>query len=151
MNLGETDDALGAALDTEPSLEVKARLAAMWPTVRDPLHQALEARMRDRVASLGNLLAERQAKELGDITTVLGELERVIRAEITEPGIVQLELFSSSERDQYSRNMDALRARLEQIPQELEQETAAIRARYADPQPRLFPVAVTFLVPTSLA
>ena len=38
-----------------------------------------------------------------------------------------------------------LEARLAQIP--VESETAQIRARYADPQPRLFPVAVTFLVP----
>ncbi len=36
-----------------------------------------------------------------------------------------------------------LRRRLEEIPAEIERETAAIRARYADPEPRLFPVAVT--------
>ena len=41
--------------------------------------------------------------------------------------------------------------RMAQIPGEIEQETAQIRARYADPQPRLFPVAVTFLVPARLA
>ncbi len=29
----------------------------------------------------------------------------------------------------------------------IEAEQAAIRARFADPQPRMFPVAVTFLVP----
>ena len=32
-------------------------------------------------------------------------------------------------------------------PSELEAEQAAIRARFADPQLRLFPVAVTFLAP----
>ena len=59
-------------------------------------------------------------------------------------------MFSSSEREQYNRNVAALQARLAQIPVEIEQETAAIRARYAAPQPRLFPVAVTFLVPERL-
>jgi len=43
-----------------------------------------------------------------------------------------------------------LRHRLEQIPAEIEQETELIRARFAEPQARLFPVAVTFLVPERL-
>jgi hypothetical protein len=38
-----------------------------------------------------------------------------------------------------------------QIPNEIAQETATIRARFANPQPRLFPVAVTYLVPEKLA
>ena len=32
----------------------------------------------------------------------------------------------------------------------IEKETEAIRARFADPQPRMFPVAVTFLVPEKM-
>ncbi len=62
----------------------------------------------------------------------------------------QLELFNRPEREQYNRNIAALRHRLEQIPAEIEQETALIRARFADPEARLFPVAVTFLVPERL-
>jgi hypothetical protein len=33
----------------------------------------------------------------------------------------------------------------------METETAALRRRWADPSPRWFPVAVTFLVPRSLS
>jgi len=51
---------------------------------------------------------------------------------------------------QLTRNTAALRRRLELIPGEIEAEQAAIRDRFADPQPRLFPVAVTFLVPERL-
>jgi len=40
---------------------------------------------------------------------------------------------------------------LKAVPEEIERETAAVRARFASPQPRLFPVAVTYLVPESLA
>jgi hypothetical protein len=47
--------------------------------------------------------------------------------------------------------MSALAARVEQIDAEIAQERAAIGKRYADPQPRLFPVAVTYLVPQRLA
>ncbi len=37
--------------------------------------------------------------------------------------------------------------RLERIPEDIERETAAIRRRYADPAPRLFPATITLLVP----
>ncbi len=55
-------------------------------------------------------------------------------------------IFDQNERDQFERNKDFLRARSKAIPVEIDRETAAIKARYADPQPRLFPVAVTYLV-----
>ena len=46
---------------------------------------------------------------------------------------------------------DALIQRLESIPDMREQETAALSRRYADPQARWFPAAITFLVPASIA
>ena len=66
------------------------------------------------------------------------------------PANLQLQLFSEPEREQLARNRAGLEARLEQIPGEIERETAAIRTRYQDPTPRLFPAAVTFLVPERL-
>ena len=47
-------------------------------------------------------------------------------------------------------NTQALRHRLVEIPGEIEAEQAAICARYADPEPRMFPVAVTFLIPARM-
>ena len=55
------------------------------------------------------------------------------------------------EQEQFERNVDALRHRLQEIPQEIEKETEAIKARFAAPEPRMFPVAVTFLVPQRMA
>jgi len=66
---------------------------------------------------------------------------------LDEPEYDQLSLFDDPEKEQFERNRDFLRARAKAIPDEIKRETAAIRARYADPQPRMFPVAVTFLVP----
>ena len=88
-------------------------------------------------------------KEVADITTVLNELARTIESELEAPeyqamgdrGYRQLKLFSDAESDQWERNHDALRARLDAIPAEILREAAAIRARFADPQPRMFPVA----------
>jgi hypothetical protein len=60
-------------------------------------------------------------------------------------------LFSSAEREQFERNVTSLRARVEEIPDEIERETAAIRARFSNPTPRLFPLAITYLIPKKFA
>lgn len=64
------------------------------------------------------------------------ELARSIRDELDNPEKQQLELFTTSEREQFERNIESLRARLDAIPDEIEKETQQIRERFADPQPR---------------
>jgi hypothetical protein len=123
------------------------RFRAMWSTLSEPLYKALETRMADRTESLGRQLAERSEKEIHDITVILTELKRSIEAEFDEPDNPQIPLFSLPEREQLERNRDALRARVAAIPAEIARETQAISDRYASPTSRLFPVAVTFLVP----
>ncbi len=49
---------------------------------------------------------------------------------------------AETERAQRDRDLDNLRHRLAQIPSELAGETAHLRARYENPQPRLCPLAV---------
>ena len=109
--------------------------------------------MRDRTDGLQKNLAERADKEVNDITTVLTELKDAIIAELDNPEYQQMVLpgFSDVEREQYDLNTDSLQARIQEIPTEIEHETHAIRDRFANPQPRLFPVAVTYLVPEKLA
>ena len=68
-----------------------------------------------------------------------------------KPENLQPALFSLEEREQLHSNTDALRRRLEEIPGELAREQAALKKRFANPQARLFPVAVTFLVPERLS
>jgi phosphoribosylaminoimidazole carboxylase (NCAIR synthetase) len=60
-------------------------------------------------------------------------------------------LFNTTEKEQFERNINSLKARVEQIPAEIEREVAAIGARFANPTPRLFPLAVTYLIPQKLA
>lgn len=152
MNLTETQRVLSAATDRPVPSVMQERLAAQWPKHQDALLAALEARMRERGESLAKFLTDRAAKEAADITAILTELKRAIETELAEPAVTQLMLpaFSDAERDQFARNVDSLRARAARIPEEIATETAAIRARYADPRPRLFPVAVTFLMPENL-
>lgn len=152
LNVGETQRALAAATDRQVPATLHQRLAAQWQQHEAALLTALEARMRERGESLQRQLADRAAKEVADITAILTELQRAIEAEFRTPAIEQLLLptFSDAEREQFERNAASLRSRAAQIPAEIESETAAIHTRYAQPHPRLFPVAVTFLVPERL-
>jgi len=151
FNVGQTQAALGAATDAPVSEAMQRRLQEVWPRLHDPLVRALEARMADRTAGLAKLLAERAAKEARDIEAVLNELAAAIRAELDDPLYQQLSLFGDFERDRLSFNAEALAGRLRRIPDEIAAEQEAIRARYVYPEPRLFPVAVTFLIPARLA
>ena len=152
LNVGRTKDALAAATEVPVSKKMQGQLIELWPKVEPSLVSALDARMKDRLYGMQRLLEERQAKEIEDITTILNELKTTIEGElddIAKP--VQLSLFNDNEMEQLTRNVDALRRRIRQIPEEIEEETRAIRARYLNPQPRMFPVALTFLVPEKIA
>jgi hypothetical protein len=154
MNLGQVQDALAAAGTDEPTEAVKEKLFALWPKHAPLLAQFLEARMRDRTDGLRKALTDLANKEMANITAVLTELRKTIEEKLDDPELNQPVLFpefSDLERQQYERNVEALRARVRAIPEEIEKETAAIRARFADPEPRMFPVAVTFLVPERMA
>ncbi|MDM8524250.1 hypothetical protein QUF80_12840 [Desulfococcaceae bacterium HSG8] len=85
------------------------------------------------------------------MTEVLSQLAENIAKELKTEAPVQLSLWSDPEREQFERNRDSLQARLEEISYEIERETKAIHKKYENPTPRLFPVAVTFLVPNKLA
>ena len=117
--------------------------------------QALEARMKDRTDGLQKALAERAEKEAADITAILTELQQTIQDEARRPGTSADDVRSGfrpmKSGTSLSGTSTALRARVQAIPGEIEKETEAIKARFADPQPRMFPVAVTYLVPEKMA
>ncbi len=152
MNVGQTQSAYAAKTDEDAPEFLKARLVEKWEMYAAPLLKALEARMKERTKNLQKHLDDRTEKEIADMTAILQELERSIREELEEPEqhTQQLELWTTAEREQLEMNLSSLRRRLEQIPDEIERETEVIRARYCNPVPRLFPVAITFLVPKGL-
>lgn len=101
-------------------------------------------------------LDERLAADTSVITNILGELQRSIEDRLgeLERGVqLQFDLadLSTEERAQWDRDVDAIRRRLAEIPAEIVTETEGLRRRYADPRPRVFPAAVTFLVPPDVA
>ena len=86
-----------------------------------------------------------------NLESILTELKKSIEAELKDPAYIQPALFDDPEQERFERNKDAMRARAKEIPEEIKRETAAIRARFANPKARMFPVAVTFLVPERTA
>jgi len=123
-------------------------LVRLWGPAREPLQRTLEARMTERADSLAAALAERSDKEASDHEAILRELERSLRADLKENA--QLDMWESKEREQYERDRQAMKTRLEALPDEIIRETQSIRARYDHPSSRLFPVAVSYLVPSSM-
>ena len=107
--------------------------------------------MKQMVDGLQKKLADRAEKEAKDITSILTELKKSIEAELKDPAYIQPLLFATEEQERFERNKDAMRSRAKEIPEEIKRETEAIRARFAGPQARMFPVAVTFLVPEKMA
>ncbi|MBB4957890.1 DISARM system SNF2-like helicase DrmD [Micromonospora polyrhachis] len=147
----ELEKLLAAAGEQVPADRVREQLAALWSTLEIPLGRALATRADQRARSLHGLLARRCAEEVTAIEAVLTELAASIRHKLAdEPHWEQPTLFAL-EQQQLRADRDALRARLDGIPDQRQRETDALRRRYADPTARWFPAAITFLVPAALA
>jgi len=150
LHVGEVREALAAARPDPAPEKVRAQLAKLWPSHRDALLASLEARMRDRRDGLQAELERRGRQERDDVRAVLTELQRSIERELSSPNVTQLHLFKPAEQEQLRRDVEALRARAERIPKEIELEIEVMHLRYADLTPRLFPAAVEYLVPEGL-
>jgi superfamily II DNA or RNA helicase len=154
LGTGALAAALATATDDDAGAAVKDELVALWGEIEGPLLEALQARADERATSLQAVLAKRAEEELLATEAVLESLRRSIEAHLAELSkpFEQLTLgFDQKEREQFAADLDALRHRLERIPDELAREQEAVRRRYADPVPRLFPAAVTFLLPPAAA
>lgn len=111
---------------------------------------AIDSRSKERQESLKNTLQLRKENELRNIETILEDLAKNIQKELEVPAPelqLTFDFFNEMEKQQYQKDLNALRARLERIPEEKIQEKAVIEKHYADAVPRTFPVAVVFLVP----
>lgn len=125
-------------------------IQSQWSSLGQSLMQALDIRMREVTRNLEGRFLEMAEREKREVKHALTELEATIRAELTGPEAVQLSLFTDLEKTQYSRNLDALRLRLEEIPRELEEEMRQVDRRYESPAPRFFPVCALLLIPDSM-
>jgi superfamily II DNA or RNA helicase len=147
MRVGEAQQAIEHATLASPPEAMRDRFSAIWPNLRQSVAEALRARTKDRTENLDATLAELASREKRNIAEILNELKRTLEAELTTPDQLPLDLGL----DNRAGSEELLTRRVAQIPGEIEAEHAQIDRRFAGPTPRLFPVAVTFLVPESLA
>jgi hypothetical protein len=129
---------------------ILSRLSAAWPRVRDSLVASLNWRTGYRQDSLANKLDKRQEDERRRIETGLDRFAATLRTAIQdEPddGQLALELRDSRELAQARRDRHSWEERLRGLDEVRERELALVDARYRDPTPHLFPVAVVFVVP----
>lgn len=154
-NLRVLGGILGRALDggAPASPLVQARLAARWPRVADGLVNAIDWRTNIREESLERKLAERAEEERARIVDGFARFRSTLDAALADDE-AENALFSRAEAakskeelDQYRRDRRSWSERLVRLDAERERELAAVAARYADPQPHRFPLAVVFVVP----
>ncbi|MFJ2233881.1 DISARM system SNF2-like helicase DrmD [Streptomyces sp. NPDC087859] len=142
------DNALANATKASPLLE--RRLTDAWPHVSEPLVSSLEWRARNRQTALEGRLENRRREEAERIAANIDAFRASLRAAIGKPAEEeeegQLEL-AFDEAEQQRRDRENWEKRLDALESEKEREFASIAARYAQPKPLLFPVAVVFVVP----
>jgi superfamily II DNA or RNA helicase len=152
LGVKATEAALASALDREvPEAEAQALVFSLQDSA-EALRAALQARAGERARQLATTLAARAEDEQSRIEATLSELAETIRREaFGEQGdqlllVTDLEL-DAGDRLQVERDIESLRLRLDAIPAEIAAEQEAISDRYSSPSHRLFPAAVTLLVP----
>ena len=150
LNVGETKAALEAATDTPAPAAIEERFQALWAKNRDALLASLETRRVERTKNLEKNLEELAEKEVNKIKAVMTELQRAIQAELDRKDGPQMLLDLGGDepgKRQRENDLAALRRRIKEIPEEIQRESDHIRSRFSNPSARLFPVAVTWLIP----
>ncbi|GAA0909936.1 DISARM system SNF2-like helicase DrmD [Virgisporangium aurantiacum] len=149
----------GGVVASEP---VQARLVERWPRVADGLLAAIEWRTAIRRDSLERKLAQRQQAEQDRVTSNLDQFAATLRGALAVPEEeAEDALFSREELHtlqksreelaQFRRDREAWEERLRSLEAERDRELDIIAARYRDPKPHRFPVAVIFVVPKAEA
>jgi septal ring factor EnvC (AmiA/AmiB activator) len=112
------------------------------------VHSALDARTKDRMESLAKKIEDRADKDLADIRGRLAELQQELEKLIADKPPTTGDLFEPGRTvDDERRVQRAVELRLAKLPEEQRAEEAAIHRRYSEPVHRMFPVAVSVLLP----
>ncbi|MFG1873908.1 DISARM system SNF2-like helicase DrmD [Sphaerisporangium sp. NPDC049003] len=147
---------LGRALTegTPASAPVRGRLAEVWPRTSGPLLQSIDWRVEQLRDQLDRKLAQRMESEQTRLVDNLDQFAATLRAKLAEGDQEEDALFSRSEvarskeeLEQYRKDRRSWEERLSHLAEERDRELKVIAARYRDPQPHRFPVAMVFVVP----
>ncbi|MEW2329441.1 DISARM system SNF2-like helicase DrmD [Micromonospora chersina] len=161
-NLGTLGGLLDRSLTTgtPASPIVHDRLAQRWSGIADGVLGAIDWRTNTRREALERKLKQRQEAEEQRIRHNLEQFAATLRGALATPedGLggqnslftpEQLVAMSKSKEElaQYRKDRQSWEERLSALEAERDRELAAVAARYRDPKPHRFPVAVVFVVP----
>jgi hypothetical protein len=149
LNVSEMQEISQAARNEPPVGFGLEDLKNIWPQLEPSVMSAVEARTKDRMRNLESTLNIRKEKLIKDMTSILLQLKTTIEkelADIARPK--QLELWPTEEKSQCERDIANLKERIEDIPEEIEEEKRSIEAQFELPLARTFPVAICLYVPS---
>ncbi len=152
----EVNELINAAVPTAVPPDSVRPMTDHWGDLQDNVLSALRRRRGDVFNGLNRTFEARANDDAEAVERILNELKASIEALLVSPDFEQLRLDltsggKESERAQLRFDEESLKRRLTEIPTEIEQEQRSVRARYADPMPRMFPAALTLIVPERLA
>ncbi|MCM0673881.1 DISARM system SNF2-like helicase DrmD [Micromonospora phytophila] len=154
-NLGTLGGILDRALTTGSAASglVEARLAERWPRVADGLLSAIDWRAATRHEALKRKLDQRREAEQQRIIDNLDQFAATLRGALADDDAedalfsVAVAAKSKEELAQYRKDRQSWEERLSALQVERDRELDVVAARYRDPKPHRFPVAVVFVVP----
>lgn len=156
LRVDEVSELTAAAVPTMVPPTAVLPLTKHWAKLQDNVLGALQRRRGDVFNGLNRTFEVRANDDAEAVERILNELKASIEALLISPDFEQLRLDlttsgKESERAQLRFDEESLQRRLTEIPTEIEREQEAVRARYADPVPRMFPAALTLIVPERMA
>jgi len=157
FSVGEVRSALDARGDLALPRHHEDEIATAWPRLAEPVFAAIRARAVELRSRIMRLLEKHVDEEISSLETVMAQLRESITRElddVSKGNAEQLSIFDGSserERSQVSRDIDVLRRRLDELPNEMKRESEGLRRRHANPRDVVFPAALTFLVPRRYA
>ncbi len=134
---------------TPAAPRLQHRFVEGWPRLRDGLRASLDARRREREASLDAKLAKRRDDEKARINATLNRFAGTLRdalADESDETLLDL-LKDPREIAQARRDRQSWQARLARLGDDRTLQLSRVDTRYAQPVSHLFPVAVVCVVP----
>jgi ERCC4-related helicase len=151
LNVGDTRAAVTAATTVEPPAHLRDKYLGQWSRVQPALEDALRVRsdeVRDQRSRRMDAKRDTEEKRLrGTLADLQASIQRRLDELEQSENVAQLRLFDIEERRQFDADVRALRARVDQLAEDVEKEVDILRRRYAVRDVNWFPVAVELLVP----
>jgi hypothetical protein len=156
------EELLEKALDAE-SLEpvpsqIATQLAGAWNDdtvsgLRKRVAQAVAERVERRQHAVKGQLKDRRTADRERVNVTFDRFGATLKSALAEAEAIEVELtLFDDERRQSERDLRQIRARMDALADERDEELAAVDARYTDVQARTFHAAVLFaLAPKDIA